>query len=318
MVAPHVVSAVVHRARLVAAQRRLSTYFEITTNGQFEAKWAAFLGNYSDSVVMSLDGQQEVQDLQRPRESGSGSFDTAHRTASILRDSGAELSLRCCVSQFNVAHMSDIARWFCTEFDPTCISFEVMQPSPRARRNKLSPPGPYHFAAGFLKARLLAAKFGVKVVYAADISAPRWSSCPVGKDALIVSPDNAVSGCYLTPDRWQKVGLDLDFGRVKDLFELDQTAIQSVRSATRKKPRCETCFCRWSCAGGCHVDNTPPGASLEYSDFCRQTRMISWATLLSELIPQRELERVIDDEAMMNSLATRSSDLLTDCDLSDE
>ena len=315
MMAPEVVTAVVHRARLLAARHGLRTDFEITTNGQFPADWAQFLGDYFQTVVLSLDGQREVQDFQRPLKTGQGSFEAACRTARIVSESQVELCLRCCVSQRNVAQMPEIAAWFCREFEPSCINFEVLQPSSTAESSGLIPPDPVQFATGFLQARAECERFGVRAVYAADIAPPQWSSCPVGKDALIVCPDGAVAGCYLTPDRGQRSGLRLEVGRNDSELSIDRGALAAIKQIIKDKPRCRRCFCRWSCAGGCHVDNTPVGASPDYGHTCLQTRIISMASLLGQLVSSDDLQSFIDDQSALRRLALRASDRLADYEL---
>jgi uncharacterized protein len=312
MMAPEVVVAVVHRARVLAARHGLRADLEITTNGQYSADWATFLGSYLQRIVLSLDGPQDIQDLHRPLKGGRSSFDAACQTARIIGDSPADLCLRCCVSQRNVAEMPAIAHWFCSELCPSCINFEVLHSSPEAERGGLLPPEPVAFATGFLRARIECAKVGVKVVYAADIAPPQWSSCPVGKDALIVSPDGAVAGCYLTPDRWQRSGLCLNVGRNDRELSVDRGALAAIKQIIQDKPRCERCFCRWSCAGGCHVDNTPVGAPLRYSDSCLETRIISMASLLGQLVPEDELQAYIADTVALGAFAVRDSDRLED------
>ena len=171
MTAPAVVETVVHRARLVAARERLTPYFEISTNGLCGPALLAFLGDYVDRVVLSFDGREDIQNLHRPLRGGRGSYPGAFAAAQYLSDSPAQLVIRCCVSQINVDIMEDTARWFCETFNPSLINFEIMQPVESAAAAGLYPPDPYEFAANFIKARRAAESFGIKTVYAADLSA---------------------------------------------------------------------------------------------------------------------------------------------------
>jgi len=104
----------------------------------------------------------------------------------------------------------------------------------------------------------------------------------VGSDALIVSPDGAVDACYLLQQDWR--GLDLRLGRLgEEGFDLDAAAVQRVRDLrVEAKSLCRDCFCRWHCAGGCHVNHradAPPG---HYDRLCVQTRVVTLHRLLRQ------------------------------------
>jgi radical SAM protein with 4Fe4S-binding SPASM domain len=134
----------------------------------------------------------------------------------------------------------------------------------------------------------------------------------VGRDALIVSPDGRVSGCYLPREEWRAQGLDLDVGALAGGggLCLDDTAVQRVRELVLAKPRCRECFCRWSCAGGCHVHETPPGCPEVYSDFCVQTRIITACSLLDEMGLGGRVEPLLADRAALDVLSLQESDRL--------
>jgi uncharacterized protein len=314
MTAPRVVSAVVHRSLLAASTYQLVPEFEISTNGQYHPMWARFLGDYFDSVVLSLDGSVSIQHTHRPLKNGNDSYSGAARTARIIGASQADLLLRICVSNINVAALSDIARSFCEQFNPTQINFETMRETPQALNRGLTKPNPYDFAARFIEARHVAEKFGVPTIYGSDISEPRWSSCPVGRDTVILSPDGNISSCYLMADRWHARDMELSIGQIgaDGRVSVNSDAVGAIRTMIMDKPRCLRCFCRWSCAGGCHVDNTWPGSPSQYSDNCLQSRVISACTLLNRLGLRDEIEALIDDLEAMQQLAERRSDLLAD------
>jgi uncharacterized protein len=286
MVARDVIEVVVHRARLVAMKHDLIPYFEISTNGQFIAADARFLGVYFNKVVLSLDGFQEIHDKHRPLKGNRGSYENAVETAKIIGSSNAELCIRCCISRLNVLRMEEITAWFCKNLRLSTINFEVLCATSQTKAAGLFPPDPVDFAVHFHRSRKIALDYGIEVVYASDITdRPGVSSCPVGKDTAIVSPDGRISNCYLLPERWKNAGLDLDFGQVgkNGRVQLEETKISAIRGMVENKPRCAGCFCQWSCSGGCHVGITPPGCSVNYDDFCRQTRLISAFTLLVNL-----------------------------------
>jgi uncharacterized protein len=321
-VAGEVVDVVVHRARAVAARSGLLPRFEVATNGVFDENRARFVGDYFDTVVLSFDGPQEIHDRHRSFPlpgGGRGSFEIVKRTAYLLSQSPTELCFRVCVSQESVLQLEQIAEWFCETFRPATINFETLQPSPESEAAGLKPPNPYDFAMHYVRASRLIERSGIKAVYAAAATdSLRYSFCPVGKDTLIVSPDGRVSSCYLLQQAWQNRGLDLDGGRLSPdgIMEIDFDAIHRLRRMILDKPRCERCFCRWTCAGGCHVNHSYPGCSLAYDDFCIQTRIIAACALLDDLGFGQITDQLLADRDAMEVLALQSSDCLKECQIS--
>lgn len=311
MMAKDVIEVVVQRAKITAYENNQVPYFEISTNGQYNKTDAGFLGRYFNKVVLSLDGFKETQNRHRPAGTDNNSFENAVKTARIISASDAELCIRCCVSTLNVKDMEEYTNWLCHNLRLTAINFEILCETDITNDSGLFPPDPYDFAIHFQKSKEIGNSFGVEVVYSSDISElPVVSSCPAGKDTVIVSPDGRISNCYLIEERWRKVGLDLDFGFMSPDGEvqIDMQKVDAIRKAVEDKPRCTRCFCRWSCAGGCHVGITYPGCEVKYGDFCLQTRIISAFTLLADLGFPEKIEELIKSPENLRKLATSESD----------
>lgn len=305
LVAGEVIDAAVHRARLVAARLGLVPRFELSTNGVCSPSRAGFLGDYFDAVVLSFDGPQQVHDQLRPM-GRRGSFDAVARTARILGESTTELCFRTCVTQQNVAMLEQTTRWFCETFNPSVINLETLQPTPESDAAGLAPPEPHEFAAHYLRALRVARDLGVELVYsAADTGQPRNTFCPVGRDTVIVSPDGTLSSCYLLAADWQRRGLDLVVGRIDHRGEvwIDDTAVQRLRTMVASKPpRCTGCFCRYWCAGGCHVNHSYPGCAGTFDAFCVQTRLVTVLILLERLGAHATVDRLLGDRDAMVAL----------------
>lgn len=315
MVARDVIEVVVQRARLIAAERGLISYFEISTNGQYDTVDAVWLGQYFNKVILSFDGFRQAQNRHRPLKNGKSSYENVSATAKIISDSNAELCIRCCVSEENIMQMEEFTGWLCDNYRLSAINFEVLTVSAPSVKSGLQPPDPFEFALHLIKSREIASQYGVDVVYASDINgSPVVSSCPVGKDTAIVSPEGRISNCYLQASKWQKVGLDLDFGFIisSDNVRIEQGQLEDIRGMVESKPRCKNCFCKWSCAGGCHVGSTFPGSEAGYDNFCKQTRLISLFTLLSGLGLQEKTDRLTQSPQEMRKIVNQRSDCLRD------
>ena len=312
---PAVVDFVVGYARSRAAALGIALHLEATTNGLVSPARAARIAAALDTVVLSLDGPPAIQDAQRPLRRGAPSFEAVVRTARILAAGPAELIIRSCVTAANVDLLPEWAGWLATELHPSTVCFETLTPSARARDHGHMAPDPFRFARNYARASRVLATHGIATTQSTtDLTACRETACPVGRDALIVSPDGSVNACYLLERDWTSRGLDLRLGRIDPetvRFDVSVEALDGVRRfAARDKPLCANCFARFHCAGGCHVHHDtalPPGA---YDDLCVVTRLLTADGLLRRL-GQPELGlALIDDPASAAALAFHPDDHL--------
>ena len=311
-VAEALVRAAVAHAEKVAADNGLGVHFEASTNGVFDARCAQFVAEHFGTIVLSFDGPPEFQDRNRPRKDGSGTYEAVARTVRRLEGSGVKLCFRVCVTADNVGRLPEIVQWFCDRFRFGVVDLERLESNAESTTAGLFPPEPYEFARQFVKAARVAEAAGVECIWSAlRSSEPRLTSCPVGQDTVIVSPDGRVSACYLQQCEWQKRGLDLDLGQVNAThLQLDAAAVERVRKLVCDKPRCERCYARWTCAGGCHVSITYPGCSIEYSDYCVQTRVLFAHSLLCKLGENKAAEALISSREAMETLVRHPADVI--------
>ena len=305
-IAPEIVDIVVHRARFLSAQHNLKLYVDASTNGVFPEGRAEFVGDYFGGVVLSFDGPPEFHDRHRPAFQGKPSFEIVERTARLLSSMPLDLCLRVCITDDSVGEMERITRWMIESFRPAVVNFESLTPGPLAERAGLRVPDPYRFARHCIGAERVAESMGVRTVYSAgETERARLSFCPVGTDAVIVSPDGRASACYLMPEDWEARGLSMDVGQFHDdgRVQIDAAAVGAARRLPLDKPRCKGCLAQWTCAGGCHVNQTYPGATRQYTDFCVQTRLVTALRLLRGLGREDMVDELLADQDAMARLA---------------
>lgn len=314
---PFYAGAVVHfaveQAAARAAELGLSVRFEATTNGLYSAARCRWIADRFDTLVLSLDGPPEVQERQRPALNGRPAAALVIRNAKILSDGPVELILRACVTSETVARMPATAEWMGREFRPAAVCFETLTTSAQSEAAGLTPPDPWEFARGFDAAAQILNAQGVEAVLStADLRAPRLSFCPVGGDALIVSPDGTVAGCYLLAEEWARRGLDMRLGRLNGRgFEIDPAASARLRNLTvLDRPLCAECFCRYHCAGGCHVHHDTSAPAGRYDAVCIQTRLVTVTTLLRRLGQHDLAAAWLRDRAAAEAAAWQRSDRL--------
>jgi uncharacterized protein len=312
--AAEVLDFTTHYARIRAEKAGVAVRFEIATNGVFSERRAAWAADNLDTIVLSLDGPPEIHDLHRPCRDGRGSFAMVDRSARIIAEGAAQLFFRTCVTAQTVGRMPELAAWFCQNYRPQGVCFEPVQPMAQPGYVQLEPPDPWEFARDFVQAARVLEAHGVEPVYAAaDISARRVSFCPVGQDVAIVSPDGAISACYLLRRDWQAKGLNLDLGHIAEsgAVELDEEAVDFARGLNVwNKPFCVHCFCKWHCAGGCHVNHILPDGPTDYDRLCVQTRVITLRNILKALGREDLIEELLAAPQALETAVRQASDTL--------
>lgn len=310
--AMEVVQFIVEYATLRASERKLNLHFEAITNGIYNTNHCRWIADSFDTIILSLDGPADIQGLQRPARNGQNPFATIVRNARIFSDSAVELIIRVCVTSNTVARMTEIADWLGQEFRPSTICFETLTESQLSRASGLTPPSPWEFARHFVDAAQVLDGYGIETVCSTtNLRNIQTTFCPVGKDALIVSPDGTLNACYLLPEDWSRSNLDLRFGRVaEEGFEIEHQALQRIRNlSVYDKELCSHCLCRYHCAGGCHVNHDPSKLHC-YDDLCVQTRLITIAKLLLQMGQDNLVDAWLADRPAMEASVLQLTDEL--------
>jgi uncharacterized protein len=313
MVAPELVESVVRRTRALAAEYGLRPALELATNGCFDEARCRFVGENIDNVILSFDGPPDVQNFHRPLRSGASSFDIVAGNATLLAASRCNLSIRICVTEATVERLDRDAAWFARTFKPQSLNFEPLRATLESEAAGLRPPNPWAFARAVHRAGRAADAGGIGSVYAsALVNRVRRVFCPVGRDVPIVCPDGSVHGCYLQERDWQAQGMDLRMGRADPdgTLSLDPASVEQLRRLTDLPESCRSCFCRWHCAGGCHVSMHRSRRKEGPDDFCVQTRILCACRLLDRLGRRDLADRMAEDRPAQEKLVCRQSDAL--------
>lgn len=284
----HIPEFVLSYARNKASGMSIDLQFKVTTNGLLSQEKCEWVADNFDTVVLSLDGFPEIQNRNRPLLNGNESFEKTYFAAKIFSAGSTDLIIRSCISQDSVEKMPEIAGWIIRELNVDKVCFEALSPSAMSGKYGLEPPDPVRFAINYIKSKRLLSKSHIDLVSSGtDISELQNSFCPVGKDALIVTPEGRINACYLPEDEWLDQGLDLTIGALVEPPEnyfINSDQLQNERAFNSLKPGvCQSCFAKYHCAGGCHVHHSGIRTSSTFDRLCIQTRLILLAELLQRM-----------------------------------
>ncbi|MEA3327561.1 MAG: radical SAM protein [Chloroflexota bacterium] len=307
---PELVFFAAEYARVQALKLDLPLHLEASSNGLMENAFATWISETFDYIVLSLDGRDRIQNYQRPAKGNQDSYNTVVETAKILSDSPCTLILRSCITQDSLSEMLETVEWMVDNFVPETICLEPMSESDQSIRNQLHTPDPWQFSKLFLRADTFLRTHGINCMLStADLSLTTVSSCPVGHDALIVSPNGEINACYLPETSWISKGKDMHLGRIKDgKFNIQQANLDRIRSyELGNQSLCKNCFCRYHCAGGCHVNHPSDSKAGSYDAVCIRTRLVTIGKILQH-VNQEELLNcwLNDDDALEKSALWRN------------
>ena len=226
----------------------------MTTNGYYGPERRRFVAERFHHVTVSLDGDEAIQDFQRPNRGHGGSYAAVKETIKhFLTVPTLRLGIRGTVSAESVDRLPQIVQHFAHEFGRgIVVAFEPLVPMGRALDSStLHAPNLAVFTERFRQAREKGARLGIRVTssapslrrlvtrYCGAMSIPSFTVCV----------DGQITACHRDQE-----GADYGYGTIdretgKICFDGDRLA--RVGSTNAVPETCRTCFARWQCAGDC-------------------------------------------------------------------
>jgi uncharacterized protein len=270
-------------ARELSAQQGVQCDMRLITNGTLlTPERVDYIAANIDFVTLSFEILPELQ-LQRRFAGGKSSHRRLLRTVELLCERGVKFHFRTTITEKSVSRMVDMVWYAHLNTNATSIRFEPMAEIGRGARSG-GKPAEEIFVEQFLAARRLGKTLGIdvrcKMISIVDEASARFCEAEFS-----VGVDGAVSAChrYSRPDH-ENYQL-FKFGQFDGSgfsFDLDQlNRIRGVNVHTYRE--CDTCFARWSCAGGCLSARMTDGAPAETGPLCHLTRELFKASIIESM-----------------------------------
>lgn len=286
-------------------------HLEMTTNGYYSKETAEWAAENFDTIVLSFDGSADIQNLHRPAPNGEESYNIVAQSAELFAHGKCELIIRSCISAESAPRMKAWAEHIAEIYEPAAVCFEPMCESPLSVRSGLQPPEADAFIRGWCEAFRILRREGIQLVFSgADLTALQHSICPLGKDALIVTPNGNIRSCWQISEDPRCEAFDLTLGYTdEDGMHIDSHAVQRVRDLSLKnRSECSGCFAYYHCAGGCLLNHNRPSGKDPY--FCRISRTLVLWQLLENLGAGRLANRLCTSSGFVDELMKRDLFLL--------
>lgn len=237
-----------------ARRKELPCRISMATNGVWGRSQRRFILEHFDELSVSFDGIPSVQNAQRPRPDGSGSFDAVMETLQELDRKRLPYGIRMTAIPESFGELPASVAFLCAETG--CRLFQV-EPSFSGERGRYAPPGPRQaesFVEAFLAAHQIASDAGRTLFYS---GARPWlqtcSFCRAPMEALVVTPEGDVVTCFETCDRRHSLISRFTIGHAAPgSVRIDLERLRSFAADQQsRRTECAGCFCYWHCAGDC-------------------------------------------------------------------
>jgi uncharacterized protein len=203
-------------------------------------------------LAISLDGLDQVHDMQRPTIGGQGSFAATQRGVEQALHGGIVPGITMTVTAKNIDSLPELVEWLLEHNLPFNISFY------RPHLHNTSPEqlqiDEEHIIVGmrrvYAEVQQHLPRWSVlgALLDRTDLSAAHQRACAAGEDYLVIDQHGQIAKCHMTIDQpVTHVETDDPLTLLRD----DQIGTQNL--PVDQKSACRTCSWRYWCGGGCPV-----------------------------------------------------------------
>ena len=209
---------------------------------------ADFIAKHKISISASYDILPDIQNTQRPFADGTESYDAVNTSIHTLISHGVIPRIRSTIMEQSVECMSDMVEFVHTAYPE--IKYIHLE---HVSSNELKPDSGYYekFVKHFFEARDKAKSYGIK------LSNSLISSCNNVRDVfcggeLCFTPSRKIVSCHRMSGEDDAHHGVFQYGSFDGEIEISLEMKKTVQQAISKKlDRCDTCFAKYNCAGGC-------------------------------------------------------------------
>ncbi|MCL2337067.1 MAG: 4Fe-4S cluster-binding domain-containing protein [Firmicutes bacterium] len=272
----------------VAERDNLKYVISTATNGVMSEDCLDYLVAWISDVNVSSDILPDIQNQQRPRADGSGTFDSVDHTLKRLDQAGVQYGIRATITGSSVSRLREMAA-FVKENYPRCqlLHLEPMFEVGRALDTKQSTPHPEIFVREFLKAQQEMQGTGTRLVYSGERANTICQCfCGVCSNGFTVTAEGNVTSCYEICTYRDSRAKRYIYGKYDEKtggFVFDRETMAGLLELQVKNISfCADCFCKWHCGGDCMAKSLgiKPLAEHAGSERCVINRALIYRQLL--------------------------------------
>lgn len=227
----------------------------VITNGLISSEIIDFYAKNMDEITLSLDGDKNSHNKQRPSSDGSATFVHVYRTGKRLLNLKKKFNIRVTVTALNVDRLENIVEFLISEFPGCTINIEPVTLVGRAQGKEDLACNPTLFADHLFNSMKIAMKSKATLFYSGVSGhSQRKEFCAASTPSFCVCPNGDVTSCFSYSNR--DVVKDLfiygKYNENKKKFQFDSKKIKRLQTLTLEHDAyCNSCFCRSHCIGDC-------------------------------------------------------------------
>lgn len=233
----------------------------IFTNGiLLNDKIIRFLKDRNVDVIISIDGQQEINDLYR-LVCAEGSYHKIIEATERLQYHNIPFGTSTTIAAHNVDELEDVVRFLYEKFTPVSVGLNPFHYAPESR-NQMA-VHEEKMAIKMLDAYDVARSYGLYVeqimrrVRPFVLSTPRFKDCPSCGGMVRALPDGSFGPCGHFMEEKQE--------RERSDYTFEESSIMkkwNARINADAIKKCETCIAMALCGGGCPFNSLKHGGDI--------------------------------------------------------
>jgi uncharacterized protein len=254
--------------------------FSLVTNGTLiDDEKARFLKKHNFSVVLSMDGIEEVQNTLRPKANGAGSFNDVLAGMKALVENEVSFAVRTTVTGLNQDTMLEFLK-LCASHGCKEISVAPFSATGRGEEG-VDDVDPDIFIKNYLLAKERATELGMVFITPSDyLDNVSLRYCNADGESMAVMPEGIISCCTRVTKKSDSLVDMFVIGQVtEDGVEINQSQVEKLKKLNLLNyPECQDCFVKYTCSGGCHHTRFLNGGH-QPASYCKIMRAVVWNTL---------------------------------------
>lgn len=254
--------------------------FSLVTNGTLiDEQKAKFLKEHNFSVVLSMDGVEEVQNILRPKANGKGSFNDVLSGMKALVNNDVFFAVRTTVTGLNQDTMLEFLE-LCAANGCKEISVAPFSATGRGEHG-VDNVDPEIFIKNYLLAKEKAQKLGLIFQTPSDcLDNASIRYCNADGETMAVMPEGIISCCTRVTRKSDQLAELFIVGKVTENgVEISQDKVEKLKTLNLYSySECQDCFVKYTCSGGCHHTRYLNNG-LQPSSYCKIIRVVVWDTL---------------------------------------
>lgn len=251
-----IVKYVNEKAKLYSLKPYLNCVTNATLINNDVGKW---LSDNFNRLTVSLDGSEEVQNLQRPLKSSGESFKKTIAGIRNLYERNINFSIRSTITKYSVHKMAEFVIFLKNNIfeNGGNVHFEPVSLAGRAKDDIDLAVNPDDFIKYYLEAKEIGKKLNIKVTSSLDLFGSfKYFYCGASSSSITCfTPDGEISGCTRVTKKIDEGSEVFYYGEIKNenVFINFGQKDKILNQGLRLSEECRACFARWNCQGGCFM-----------------------------------------------------------------